>query len=875
MRRRRGVADHAGRNIWLFAPSRLNDPAVLEWAISLDVSKSSERHALRNLIEAKEGEIRAGFKQAWEWVFEHWGRPEAENSLDRLMLKQQFKHQSNPRELVRLVADAVRPWLDVKKRSAVDSIFGSSKKTTPKSARDLFYASVSSGEILKPEDIGLSQVTDLNLLKELAATLTACVVSGLNLAASIREITARFDYTDSLVRRVYFVPPAQQPVGGGEPDVHGRGLAPSVKLLNAVVARISALDANAAKRIVFSWDVDTWRLFRRMWAAAARNETLASGEDVESFLLSLSSEEFWVYHSCPEIAELRAVRWSDLSPKARQAMERRLRRGRPRSLFSSNMKPDMMEAAVRRTAVVELLRIRSSSGELTERTNNWLSEQIGLLPTAPEVDSATFGFNPGVIVTHGTPDEASAPADEGIDPLAVMRSAIGADYWDDSSKVARAMVAKDPGATYSALIAGPLAMDEAAPIWEMMARFFRSSESEDQKGNKERFGPVAEAMCSSIATFPEETLVGALGALTAWLNQWAATIKPDTMLDGWLRLWPLATVETDRIEPTIDSFENDVHGSAVSDLIHALFRICPDNPKPGAFRKSPRFSKVLDEISKANGTSRLVIVYLMAQNIGYFYPVEPKWTMSNVIEPLREATDVALQTWAGLAFARSLPAEVMEFLGPGPVAVINGGALKDHSESNLVDLAFLSILSDRDLGQKRRIPDVLGQQMLRMGDDGVRAQAVDTMRQFLLDGGVAAVDRRFEVVKATFRDLWPKEHSLRSRRVSDALAALPAASKSHFAAMEAVISTHLTPFDCWSLWEYGVLGDDGDERAIKWVETKEDAEAFLDLLDRTVADDEAAVVPYGLDSALAHISLKFKKLESDPRYRRLLTLARR
>lgn len=875
MRRRRGVADHAGRNIWLFAPGRLNDPAMLEWAISLDATKSSERHALRNLAEAKEGVIRAGFKQAWEWVFEHWDRPDAENSLDRLMLKQQFKSQSNPRELVRLVADAVRPWLDVKKRSAVDSIFGSSKKTTPKSARDLFYASVSSGEILKPEDISLSQVTDLNLLKELAATLTACVISGLNLAASIREITARFDYTDSLVRRVYFVPAAQQPSGGSEPDIRGRGLAPSAKLLNAVVARILTLDAKAAKRIVSSWDVDTWRLFRRMWAAAARSDALASGEDVERFLLSLSAEEFWVYHSCPEMAELRALRWSDVGPKAQQALERRIRRGRPRSLFSSSMKPEMMETAVRRTAVVELLRIRSSGGELSEATSNWLAEQVGLLPMAPVVEAATFGFDPGVIVTHGTPDPVSAPADEGIDPLAVMRSAIGADYWDDASKVARAMVAKDPGAAYSALIATPLAKEESAPLWEMLARFFRASESEEQKGYRERFEPVAEAMCSSIAALPEETLVGALGALTAWLNQWAATIKPNTVVDTWLRLWPLAAIETDRIDPTIDSFENDVHGSAVSDLIHALFRICPDNPKPGAFRKSPRFSKVLDEITKANGTSRLVVVYLMAQNIGYFYPVEPKWTMSNVIEPLRDAIGVALQTWAGLAFARSLPAEVMEFLGPGLVAVINGGALKDHSESNLVDLAFLSILFDRDLGRNGPIPTVLGQQMLRMGDDGVRVQAVDTMRQFLLDGGVAAVDRRFEVVRATFTDLWPKEHSLRSRRVSDALAALPAAAKSHFAAMEAVISTHLTPFDCWSLWEYGVLGDDGDERAIKWVETKGDAEAFLDLLDRTVGDEEAAVVPHGLDSALVHIALKSKKLESDPRYRRLLTLARR
>jgi len=168
------------------------------------------------------------------------------------------------------------------------------------------------------------------------------------------------------------------------------------------------------------------------------------------------------------------------------------------------------------------------------------------------------------------------------------------------------------------------------------------------------------------------------------------------------------------------------------------------------------------------------------------------------------------------------------------------------------------------------------QQMLRMGDDIVRAGAVEALKDVLKDKALGMdLDARFALVRSIFQEAWPRERTLNSPTVSEALADLPAASGNHFEAATEMIFPYLVPFDCWSLYDYGIWRTSDPGHSIYGIETARQAEALLTLMDRTIGNQEGAIIPNGLDQALEHIRSLQGALETDGRYQRLSTLTRR
>lgn len=82
-----------------------------------------------------------------------------------------------------------------------------------------------------------------------------------------------------------------------------------------------------------------------------------------------------------------------------------------------------------------------------------------------------------------------------------------------------------------------------------------------------------------------------------------------------------------------------------------------------------------------------------------------------------------------------------------------------------------------------------------------------------------------------------------------------------FAEAVGVIERFLVPFECWSLLDFGLYGNDDSEKTrLAMIDTPAKARALLTLLDRSVGQAEGAVVPYDLGQALAHI----KQVSSEP-----------
>jgi hypothetical protein len=176
------------------------------------------------------------------------------------------------------------------------------------------------------------------------------------------------------------------------------------------------------------------------------------------------------------------------------------------------------------------------------------------------------------------------------------------------------------------------------------------------------------------------------------------------------------------------------------------------------------------------------------------------------------------------------------------------------------------------------------QQMLRSLEDEVRAHAADTIRRFIEDVSSSSQsgttpptpEELFRASVAPFLEqVWPQERSLNAPGISRAFAHLPAVVGEAFAAAVTAVDRFLVPFECWSLVEYGLYGDENGRAKLSRIDTPEKAGSLLHLLDRTIGTTEGSVIPHDLSDALQQIRQVSPSIEHNTVFSRLATAARR
>jgi len=182
------------------------------------------------------------------------------------------------------------------------------------------------------------------------------------------------------------------------------------------------------------------------------------------------------------------------------------------------------------------------------------------------------------------------------------------------------------------------------------------------------------------------------------------------------------------------------------------------------------------------------------------------------------------------------------------------------------------------------VPNQRIQQMLRTLDDEVRGSAANAIQVFVRDLSskpppdqfISARDGLFRTAAAPFlREVWPQERSLATPGVSGALADLPATSGEAFAEAVDAVARFLVPFECWSMVDYGLYGDEGGAKKLAMINDEAKAQALLKLLDLTIGTSESAVIPHDLTDALDQIARVDPALATTAVFRRLATAARR
>jgi hypothetical protein len=869
------------RTTWAFADGRFEKKEVVEWALALTSDQETERSLLRDLYSRQQKIVREPYALAWRCIFEYWRSPDGQTANDAFLIKRELRQGAHQRETIKLIVDAVRPWLKVETARRFQVTSPSELPKKPKHLKHLLYASISSGSRLSPGDVGLSEISDRDFLLELATALNAAVLSGLILAKMIGSISKDMDITNWLVRRVYFVPPAQHPEGGGEPDRYSDGFAPSIKLMFASMERLAEIDVDAASRVVASWDVGGWTVYRRLWAAAARDPRLAEPTEVASFLTQLDDREFWNAGSYPEFAELRAVRWNTLVPSAVSGLERRLLKGEPAKQVPSGVPKDEIPNYKRRHIVNELRRIEAGGGVLSPKASLWLERSLNeldadQLPDAP----LTLGFNQGVRLV--TRDRTISQTFNGIGSsrlLDELAKSLSDDGWDDRSENAADFIGAN-AATILKLLSDSTDTAIATKIWQAFGHRFRPTDlnvgpdrATAEDANKV---PVALQACRTINRERPDVLMGAVEGLTTFINNWDRLLGEDEdFRRSWLTLWPYAVMKSNERGSASTALSNRAFGTPVGQMIWAMIGMSPRIRKGENPMSEGLWPAILSAVENAEGEAKLEAQYVLVRDIGYFYAASPDWASRNLVMPL--ITSGSADLWEAFGTGNLPQYDLMRQIAEAIVKATTMSELPSKTKRDLAERIIWSTIFDRKEGKVPAVPLALTQQMLRMGGDEVRSQVVRSLIELLKkDDDTFDQKARFDLAKSIFQDVWPKELTLSSRTVSEELAELPAAAGEFYADAADLVMPYLTPFDCWSMWEYGLMDElDEPDGAYKIINTPAKAAALLAILDRTVGGEDGAIIPDGLQNALAHVASLYPKLEKDARFQRLVTLNRR
>ena len=125
------------------------------------------------------------------------------------------------------------------------------------------------------------------------------------------------------------------------------------------------------------------------------------------------------------------------------------------------------------------------------------------------------------------------------------------------------------------------------------------------------------------------------------------------------------------------------------------------------------------------------------------------------------------------------------------------------------------------------------------------------------------------------QQVWPQERSPAKPGVSRALAALPATVQEAFAEAVDVIEPFIGPFDCWTMFDYGLYVEGDGIPNISIIDNHTKAAALLRLLDLTIGTAEGSVIPFDLAYALDRVRSVASNLTKSSVFRRLATAARR
>lgn len=626
-----------------FLGKRLAEQETIDWALKLRPEQRIQRLAILELLDGLGArDLAEPWATAWRLIEESWstGVPNRSDQLEIYGIQKRLRAGDRSGSVVAAITKLVAPSL--RTEPIEDWRWEVIKKPrAPKTVDHVLSASLTSGSLIELNLLGLGALNDVAFLTSLANSLEAAVNYGLDIARRLGSDGSRSTLGLGLLNRVYYTQDTRRGGEGGEPDAYHRGIAPSVKLLHAVVGQISGSSPEAAQPFVRRWRAQASPVFIRLWAAMARSSRLVAADEVSSFLCASDDQQFWNLHAFPEVAELRAVRFAEFDRQSQSQITSRLRSGPPSNHWPKNAEKLKVASARRYWAVRELMRLAIAGSVLPARAKDWLDTHQADFPDLARM-SINTGFPQGASARFVPPNPDWRFDDlEGATRLRELETALAttrAGWNDDPAGRANDWI-NQQGNTSKLIADFEAARGKGEEFPNVWSRFgWASVPLPEEARAAPGAQPSAEAarVLALLVKLSDATLATAIEGICAWLNSWERqVVRLPKALPLWLRLWPLAVEATNGTEDEVEDSallviphadgdecepeDLDTLNSTVGKLVGVFLTACPSLPSGSqAFVEGSTERRMRDVVITGEGRSGLVARHRLIEGLPYF-----------------------------------------------------------------------------------------------------------------------------------------------------------------------------------------------------------------------------------------------------------------
>jgi hypothetical protein len=889
-----------------FLEGRLEERGTVNWALKLKPNDTIKRLALLELVDSPYGrKISEPWRSAWRLIKDSWSSPVVEGHGSSGVYDAQERLVAGDRSgsLVTTIVELVAPRLKIEPFTSLSLRLDKTTKR-PTKVEDLLSTRLTSGQLVDIGVLKLGVLTEGPFLVSLAHALDAIVATGLDMGRSIGWDGERRLWRLGQLHRVYYVPASERTDLAYDPDRFHRGIAPSVKLLHTVVSRLVYIDISGALDFVRRWKLTNSPIHLRLWAALSRDSRVTSSTEVASTLLALDNRRFWDLDDYPEIAELRAKRFSGLDSDKQTLLTARIRKRPPRNQWPRKADPKHVENARTYRAVRELRRIEIAGARLPMHDKTWLDERIPDFPDLAQMVRLQEGFLDSLDanLASSQPDRRYdlLSGKERLEALEAALSSSRSGWADNPREHATDWIrqAGNPVLILSDFESIPNGGAAFARVWNRFG-WAHAPGGDDDKIQRNLVGESARVL-SLLIKLPESTLRDAIEGISQWLSVWQkqVVVQPEGFT-VWFKVWPIAVDITNAQQPleeepdlnTIvqssddtESKDLDTLNTPAGKLVGVFLASCPNLRETShPFELDGTLRTMRDAIITAPSRAGLIARHRMIEALSYFLNADREWTQKNVITPLISDTPESLALWRAIA-RQARYSNVIKIVGGTMAERATDSRLGRETRSSLVFSLFIECLHAFREQREPSVPYVRIQQMIRSLDDEVRAHGAEAVHTFVHDvsapnktrSEVPSPEALFRTAVAPFlQHVWPQERSLATPGVSRAFAKLPAVAQEAFAEVVEAIEPFLVPFECWSLIDYGLYGEENGEPKLSSINSRDKAAALLRLLDLTIGTAEGSVIPHHLAEALDQVRRVAPNLGEGQVFRRLATAARR
>ena len=734
-----------------FLEGRLAEPEVVDWALRLRPDRQIQRAAIFALLVGPDApRLPEPYATAWPLILESWSyRATGDSPASALQqIRRRLRGGDRSGNLVEEIANFAAPRLEVNPVQA-RPWSRSRKSRRPKKLSDLLSAGLTSASLVfhfpnHRIDIDLGEIADTAFLYAVASALMSAVDRGIYIARRVYGSTeANWPATASPLR-VYFVPPEigvndRDGPGGRifEPDAPICGMGPAVKLLHAVLQRIAELDVGSARSFLGRWHHSNIAIYRRLWAAAARDADAVSAAEAAEFLTALDDIDFWNFASFPEFAELRAVRFRDFEPEKQALILGRLRKGLPRRYFPRHMEAEEILTERRMFSAMELRRIEIGGGTFPPQDRERLLEATDEFPGL-KMMAIDGGFRDPWVRPYFPPTVAPRSrfaALEGETRLQALEDALSSETSDDQAT--DWLRHTDQAVHVLRDLEGAGSLVNSFPcIWDRFGYSHSQPRSQPETETPRDAESEAVRVLGLMNRFSDATVEAALDGICHWLCMWSEhVIGSELGRQLWLRVWPFAVEATNATQtsddktfsdPTIQTGDEERTRREI-DAFHLpagkllrvfleLFRFTDKVRNP--FSEASLLTQMRDCAIAAPGRSGLIAHCQFTQRLSDFLQTDPVWARRRLVEPLLNDDQESVLLWRAVA-STWIDSEALKIIGNQAFKRVLDDRLGNNARkgliSCLVDEGLAAFQDGRDSSVplslsylKRCVPSTIG-----------------------------------------------------------------------------------------------------------------------------------------------------------------------